>query len=76
MAFLGITKVFIKFLTTIFVLLLSNLQKISFKPPISGAGIVYDVQSGQQKFYLEHTDDIISLAVNQHHKYQNIVATG
>jgi len=42
----------------------------------AGAGIVYDVQSGQQKFYLEHTDDIISLTVNQHHKYQNVVATG
>ena len=41
-----------------------------------GAGIVHDVTSGEQQFYLEHTDDIISLAVNQHPKFTNIVATG
>lgn len=31
---------------------------------------------GSQSFYLEHTDDIISLTTNQHPKYKNIVATG
>ncbi len=29
-----------------------------------------------QAFYLEHTDDIISLAVNRNPKFKNIVATG
>lgn len=32
--------------------------------------------SGTQSFYLEHTDDILCLTVNQHPKYQNIIATG
>ena len=32
--------------------------------------------SGAQSFYLEHTDDIICLAVNQHPKFKTIVATG
>lgn len=31
---------------------------------------------GTQSFYLEHTDDILCLTVNQHPKYQNVVATG
>ncbi|KAM7394852.1 hypothetical protein PAMP_021632 [Pampus punctatissimus] len=31
---------------------------------------------GTQSFYLEHTDDILCLTVNQHPKYQNIIATG
>ena len=31
---------------------------------------------GTQTFYLEHTDDILCLTVNQHPKYQNIIATG
>lgn len=30
----------------------------------------------EQSFYLEHTDDIISLAVNENPRYKNIVATG
>lgn len=38
-------------------------------------GIVVIV-SGNQSFYLEHTDDIICLAVNQHSKFKNIVASG
>lgn len=38
-------------------------------------GIVVMV-SGNQSFYLEHTDDIICLAVNQHSKFKNIVASG
>uniref|UniRef100_A0A3B3IJQ9 EMAP like 6 n=1 Tax=Oryzias latipes TaxID=8090 RepID=A0A3B3IJQ9_ORYLA len=32
--------------------------------------------SSTQTFYLEHTDDILCLTVNQHPKYQNVVATG
>lgn len=32
--------------------------------------------TGTQSFYLEHTDDILCLTVNQHPKYQNIIATG
>lgn len=31
--------------------------------------------SGSQSFYLEHTDDILCLTVNQHPKYRNVVAT-
>lgn len=34
------------------------------------------VLTGTQSFYLEHTDDILCLTVNQHPKYQNVVATG
>lgn len=30
---------------------------------------------GSQSFYLEHTDDILCLTVNQHPKYKNVVAT-
>lgn len=32
--------------------------------------------AGTQSFYLEHTDDILCLTVNQHPKYKNIIATG
>ena len=32
--------------------------------------------TAQQSFYLEHTDDIICLAVNEHPKFLNVVATG
>lgn len=32
--------------------------------------------TGTQSFYLEHTDDILCLTVNQHPKYQNVIATG
>ncbi|XP_077381857.1 echinoderm microtubule-associated protein-like 6 isoform X7 [Festucalex cinctus] len=31
---------------------------------------------GTQSFYLEHTDDILCLTVNQHPKYQNVIASG
>ena len=34
------------------------------------------VIAAQQSFYLEHTDDIVSLAINEHPKFHNIVATG
>ncbi|CAH1792746.1 unnamed protein product [Owenia fusiformis] len=42
----------------------------------AGAGIVQNLSSAHQSFYLEHTDDIICLAVNQHPKFRNVVATG
>ncbi|XP_064600933.1 echinoderm microtubule-associated protein-like 6 [Liolophura sinensis] len=42
----------------------------------AGAGVVQNLSTGSQSFYLEHTDDIISLTTNQHPKYKNIVATG
>lgn len=32
--------------------------------------------TGTQSFYLEHTDDILCLTVNQHPKYKNIIASG
>ena len=35
-----------------------------------------DSNSGSQSFYLEHNDDIISIAVNEHPKFKSIVATG
>uniref|UniRef100_A0A8B9KL60 EMAP like 6 n=1 Tax=Astyanax mexicanus TaxID=7994 RepID=A0A8B9KL60_ASTMX len=34
------------------------------------------VVQSTQSFYLEHTDDILCLTVNQHPKYKNIIATG
>lgn len=36
----------------------------------AGAGIVLSTANGVQSFYLEHTDDIICLTVNQHPKYK------
>jgi echinoderm microtubule-associated protein-like 6 len=42
----------------------------------AGAGIVLDVASGNQSFYLEHDDDIISLCVNDNPKFKNVIATG
>ncbi|XP_012942464.1 echinoderm microtubule-associated protein-like 6 isoform X2 [Aplysia californica] len=42
----------------------------------AGAGIVHNLSSGTQSFYLEHSDDIICLDINQHPKFKNIVATG
>lgn len=35
-----------------------------------------DLTTGSQSFYLEHSDDIISLTVNQHPKFSGIVASG
>ena len=37
--------------------------------------IIYS-QTGQQRFYLGHNDDIICLATNQNPKFKNIIATG
>lgn len=42
----------------------------------AAAGIVLDMVNHKQSFYLEHTDDIISLCVNGNPKYKNIIATG
>ncbi|XP_071162130.1 echinoderm microtubule-associated protein-like 6 [Mytilus edulis] len=42
----------------------------------AGAGIVQNLSSGQQSFYLKHTDDILCLTVNQYPKLRNIIATG
>ncbi|KAJ8309461.1 hypothetical protein KUTeg_014335 [Tegillarca granosa] len=42
----------------------------------AGAGIVQNIASGAQSFYLGHTDDIICLDVNQHPKFKGIIATG
>ena len=42
----------------------------------SGAGIVQDLKTNTQSFYLEHTDDIICLTINQHPKFPNVIATG
>lgn len=33
-------------------------------------------RAGTQSFYLEHTDDILCLTINQHPKYKNVIATG
>ncbi|XP_046338524.1 echinoderm microtubule-associated protein-like 6 isoform X1 [Haliotis rufescens] len=42
----------------------------------AGAGIVQNLSSGSQSFYVKHTDDIICLTVNQHPKLKNVVASG
>ncbi|XP_051939881.1 echinoderm microtubule-associated protein-like 6 isoform X6 [Hippocampus zosterae] len=42
----------------------------------AAAAIVQNLSSGTQSFYLEHTDDILCLTVNQHPKYQNVIASG
>nr|XP_015828065.2 echinoderm microtubule-associated protein-like 6 isoform X1 [Nothobranchius furzeri] len=42
----------------------------------AAAVVVQNLSAGTQSFYLEHTDDILCLTVNQHPKYQNIIATG
>ncbi|XP_053730292.1 echinoderm microtubule-associated protein-like 6 isoform X1 [Synchiropus splendidus] len=42
----------------------------------ASTAIVHSLSSGTQSFYLEHTDDILSLTVNQHPKYKNVIATG
>ncbi|CAF1210286.1 unnamed protein product [Rotaria sordida] len=44
--------------------------------PAAGAGVIHDIRRGTQKFYLKHTDDIISMAVHHGGKHGNIVASG
>ena len=58
----------------------SNLQYLNDGMDIvyhaAGCGIVLNLSTGNQCFYTEHTDDIICLAVNEHPKFRNVVATG
>ncbi|TDH01611.1 hypothetical protein EPR50_G00182120 [Perca flavescens] len=42
----------------------------------AATAIVHSLSNGTQSFYLEHTDDILSLTANQHPKYKNTIATG
>ncbi|XP_068177719.1 echinoderm microtubule-associated protein-like 6 isoform X2 [Antennarius striatus] len=42
----------------------------------AGAAVVQNLSAGTQSFYLEHTDDILCLSVNQHPKFPHVVATG
>ncbi|XP_032883277.1 echinoderm microtubule-associated protein-like 5 isoform X3 [Amblyraja radiata] len=42
----------------------------------ASVGIIHNIATGIQSFYLEHTDDILCLTVNQHPKFQKIIATG
>ncbi|XP_047191015.1 echinoderm microtubule-associated protein-like 6 isoform X1 [Scophthalmus maximus] len=42
----------------------------------AATAIVHSFSNGTQSFYLEHTDDILSLTVNQHPKYKNVIASG
>lgn len=42
----------------------------------AGAGVVYNPLSNSQAFYLEHNDDIVSLAMCRHQKLRHVVATG
>ncbi|TRY96368.1 hypothetical protein DNTS_033743 [Danionella cerebrum] len=42
----------------------------------AAAAVIHSLTAGTQSFYLEHTDDILCLTVNQHPKYQNVIATG
>ena len=42
----------------------------------AGIGIITNLESKVQRFYTEHTDDILCLSVNKHPKFKNVVATG
>uniref|UniRef100_H3AL06 EMAP like 5 n=1 Tax=Latimeria chalumnae TaxID=7897 RepID=H3AL06_LATCH len=42
----------------------------------AAVAIVFNIASGSQSFYQEHTDDILCLTINQHPKFPNLVATG
>ncbi|KAM6977453.1 echinoderm microtubule-associated protein-like 6 [Aplochiton taeniatus] len=42
----------------------------------AAAVVLQNLSAGTQSFYLEHTDDILCLTINQHPKFQNIIATG
>ncbi|PWA20112.1 hypothetical protein CCH79_00017699, partial [Gambusia affinis] len=42
----------------------------------AATAIVHSLSNGTQSFYLEHSDDILCLTVNQHPKYKNIIASG
>ena len=51
-------------------------QRLVFKYYKDAESDVKTISSGTQSFYLEHTDDILCLTVNQHPKYKNVIATG
>uniref|UniRef100_A0A8C4SLW8 EMAP like 5 n=1 Tax=Erpetoichthys calabaricus TaxID=27687 RepID=A0A8C4SLW8_ERPCA len=42
----------------------------------ASVGIVFNLTSASQSFYMEHTEDILCLTINQHPKFPNVVATG
>ncbi|XP_016361551.1 echinoderm microtubule-associated protein-like 5 isoform X5 [Sinocyclocheilus anshuiensis] len=42
----------------------------------ASVGVVLNLTTACQSFYLEHSDDILCLTINQHPKFPNIVATG
>ncbi|XP_048842779.1 echinoderm microtubule-associated protein-like 6 isoform X2 [Brienomyrus brachyistius] len=43
---------------------------------MAAVAVIQNLSTAAQSFYLEHTDDILCLTVNQHPKFQNIIATG
>ncbi|XP_072221520.1 echinoderm microtubule-associated protein-like 5 isoform X3 [Leuresthes tenuis] len=42
----------------------------------ASVGIVLNLTTSCQSFYVEHSDDILCLTINQHPKFPNVVATG
>ncbi|XP_016405479.1 echinoderm microtubule-associated protein-like 5, partial [Sinocyclocheilus rhinocerous] len=42
----------------------------------ASVGVVLNLTTACQSFYLEHSDDILCLTINQHPKFPNVVATG
>uniref|UniRef100_A0A3Q4GGM9 EMAP like 5 n=1 Tax=Neolamprologus brichardi TaxID=32507 RepID=A0A3Q4GGM9_NEOBR len=42
----------------------------------ASVGIVLNLTTSCQSFYVEHSDDILCLTINQHPKFPNMVATG
>nr|XP_046163640.1 echinoderm microtubule-associated protein-like 5 isoform X2 [Oncorhynchus gorbuscha] len=42
----------------------------------ASVGIVLNLTTACQSFYIEHSDDILCLTINQHPKFPNVVATG
>ncbi|XP_036006433.1 echinoderm microtubule-associated protein-like 5 isoform X1 [Fundulus heteroclitus] len=42
----------------------------------ASVGIVFNLTTSCQSFYVEHSDDILCLTINQHPKFPNVVATG
>uniref|UniRef100_A0A6Q2WWN9 EMAP like 5 n=1 Tax=Esox lucius TaxID=8010 RepID=A0A6Q2WWN9_ESOLU len=42
----------------------------------ASVGIVLNLTTACQSFYVEHSDDILCLTINQHPKFPNVVATG
>ncbi|XP_075303783.1 echinoderm microtubule-associated protein-like 5 [Odontesthes bonariensis] len=42
----------------------------------ASVGIILNLTTSCQSFYVEHSDDILCLTINQHPKFPNVVATG